>query len=85
MNFYQAYNLGDVLEMKAVQFFLLLNESYRVDSFKKLNSLPVVAYPHLKESAQREVQRNLQVGAEGVDLSDYNDYSGITKLKESLK
>ena len=67
-------------------FFMLLNESYKVEASERLQDISVVSYPHMKKHDASEVIQNYRRAAQDVlSLTEEDsDYSGIQLLKEKL-
>lgn len=86
MRMYPGYKLQDALNEYATSFFSLLNEGYRLEAADKLLLAQIALLPHLKDSAQREVLRQMQWAAQHPDdiLRPSGADDGIESVKQML-
>jgi hypothetical protein len=86
LRFYNGYTLSTLMKEPAHWFFSLLNQAFKLDADEHFKWLGVVAYPHMKQQQANEL-RSAYVDA-GRDileiLTDYEDNSGIDKLKKEM-
>jgi hypothetical protein len=86
LRFYRGYTLSQLMKEPAHWFFSLLNQAFKLDAEEHVKLLGVAAYPHMKQ-AQADELRSAYVDASRdiLDiLKDYEDYSGISKLKDNM-
>jgi len=83
MHFYSAYTFQDVMEEKAVIFFSLLDEMYRIHAIQVLEQANIVSVPHTKD-ADRFLAGYRNLAKDLVEEIKGNDYTDISKLKGIL-
>jgi hypothetical protein len=76
-----------MLEMKAITFFTLLNDMYKIDAREKLALIGIGLVPHMKEdNAKKIISSYERASSDMIELlQDNNDYSAIKELKTALK
>ena len=67
-------------------FFSLLNQAFKLDAEEHLKLLGVAAYPHMKQQQANELRRAYVDASRDIleILQDYEDNSGIEKLKKEM-
>lgn len=67
-------------------FFSLLNQAFKVDAEEHLKMLGVAAYPHMKQQQANDLRRAYVDASRDIleILQDYEDNSGVEKLKKEL-
>ena len=74
------------MQEKAVIFFTLLNESYKLSAEEKLQEITVVSVPHLENGEARKVIGSYEQATRDIMdmIKDDNNYDNISKLKEGF-
>lgn len=71
--------------MKALSFFILLNEAYKLDANEQLKAITVADMPNTDERNRHRVLEQLQRISGGIiGIGENNDYTGLEKLKKEL-
>ena len=85
MRFY-CYKLSEVKEMDARQFFILLNEMYKINANERLEEINTILVPHLKKEDAKKIIKNYENIT--IDLKEKlkvnNDFTQIENLKKQL-
>jgi len=85
MRFYY-YKLSEVEEMDARQFFILLNEMYKINANERLEEINTILVPHLKKEDAKKIIKNYENIT--IDLKEKlkvnNDFTQIENLKKQL-
>jgi hypothetical protein len=85
MRFYY-YRLSEVEEMDARQFFILLNEMYKINANERLEEINTILVPHLKKEDAKKIIKNYENIT--IDLKEKlkvnNDFTQIENLKKQL-
>lgn len=85
MRFYKGYKLDDVADEKAITFFILLNEAYKLDAIEQMKAIVIADMPNAEEKDRRRVFEQLQrVSSDIIELGENNDYSGLDTLKREF-
>lgn len=86
MQMYPAYNLHDVMAERAIVFFTLLNEGYKI-RFQHYHMLAIITMsPNMKESGQKQLLQQLEFLSNDSDdiLDSSEDSNSIADLKRIL-
>ena len=85
MRFY-GYRLLEVEEMDAKQFFILLNEMYRINANERLEEINTILVPHIKKEDARKIVKNYENLT--IDIKEKlkisNDFTQIDTLRKQL-
>lgn len=86
LRFYNGYTLSALMKEPAHWFFSLLNQAFKLDAEEHLKLLGVSAYPHMKQQQANELRRAYVDNSRDIleILKDYDDNSGIEKLKKEM-
>lgn len=86
LRFYNGYTLTALMKEPAHWFFSLLNQAFKLDAEEHLKLLGVAAYPHMKQQQANELRRAYVDNSRDIleILKDYDDNSGIEKLKKEM-
>jgi len=86
LRFYNGYTLTQLMKEPAHWFFSLLNQAFKLDAEEHLKLLGVSAYPHMKQQQANELRRAYVDNSRDIleILKDYDDNSGIEKLKKEM-
>jgi len=86
LRFYNGYTLTTLMKEPANWFFSMLNQAFKLDAEEHLKMLGVAAYPHMKQQQADELRRAYVDGSRDIleILKDFNDNSGIEKLKKEM-
>lgn len=62
---YQGYTMETLFDEYISRFYLLLEQSFRIDAMDRLEDIQVVGLPHLKEGDMKKIIRHYEKQAEG--------------------
>lgn len=80
MNFY-GYRFDEVMEEKAIIFFVLLSESYKIEAERNIADIVANSAPYMDKDDLNRVVGGYERVVNGIDQED-DDYSGIDKLRQ---